>query len=112
MRDKNKRFGYHAVITIKDRLDGDTCVINTSIDKNTKKEIYDEIAEDLEQYYQKIMLRFKDELSKEEIQKKIYNLKHEKKWGNRRIENWFAKFGIEIDLPKQGKIKKGQTVLN
>ena len=110
-RDKDKRFGYHAIVTVKDRLDGSTCVINMGVDKNKKQEITESLEHELKDAYFRVAKSFSDELSKEEIQKKVQYLKHEKNWGNRRIVNWFSKFGIEIDLPKQGRIKKGQTVL-
>ena len=64
MTGKIKRFGFHAVITIKDHINGDTCVINTGIDKDTKKEVYEEIEKDLKQHYGTIMTKFKDNLSK------------------------------------------------
>lgn len=111
MKDKDKRFGYHAIITIRDRLDGSTCVINMSIDKDKKQDIIDSIEHELKEHYPRIAKSFPDELSKKDIRDKIKYLKQDKKWGNRRIENWFAKFGIELNLPKQGKLKRGQTAL-
>lgn len=111
-RDKNKRFGYHAIITVKDRLDGSTAVVNISVDKNKKQDIVGSLEHELKDIYYKIAKTFPDKLSKKDIQDKITYLKQNKKWGNKRIENWFAKFGIEVTLPKQGRLKKGQTILS
>ena len=111
MEDK-KRFSYHATISIRDKLDGTTVVCHMSVDEDTKEKIVAGIEFDLIDIFYRVSKAFPDEFTKEDIQKKITNLKQEKKWGNRRIINWFKKFGIEIELPTQGTLKGGQSFLN
>lgn len=106
-----KRYSYHATISMKDKFDGSTVVCNIHSQADSKEKIYEDIEFQVKDVWLRISKSFPTELTKKDLMEKVAYLKQEKRWGNKRIINWFAKFGIDIDLPKQGRLRKGQIPL-
>jgi len=98
-----KRYTSNITFSFRDELDG-TIVFHIKISAKTIGELIDELDSHLISISDSITRTFHDTLTDEEIQNKIKYFKS-KKWGDKRIKNHFAKFGIDIEA-KQMKEKQ------
>jgi len=114
MRYKDqKRYSIQATITVRDRLLGNTCVMKFTVGQNDKSKLMEKVNEETKRLNKTVL---KDvEITDKYIKDRIADLK-KKGWGNTRINNFFARFDVDADLPKTKrkstrKLKKGQTTL-
>jgi len=93
-------FKYHATIHIRDEMSGTAMLAHITAHASTKEELLSKIEEDSLKYVKQI----KD--YREKDYKDIIKSMKDKHYGNRKIKNHFAKFGITIELPDEKKKKK------
>lgn len=109
MRGNEKRFSFHGRIVVKDKLLGSSMQVDIGdISRDTKTELFKEIEEKLKE--NAAYVATDKEPSKKEIAARIDGMR-EDGWDNRRIANFFTKFGIEVDLPRKKRLKNGQQSL-
>lgn len=109
---EQKRYSIQATITVRDRLLGKTTVMKFTVGKNDKTELMEKVYDETKRL-SKTVLKGK-KITDKYIQDRVKQLK-EKGWGNLRINNFFARFDIDINLPiekRKRKSKKGQTTLD
>ena len=110
--DKEERFVCHARIHVRDSLFGNAMVVTYKHFDDSATALFEEAAGAIERYITTISKD--EEPTQERIKKHIEQLK-EDGWGNKRIINHFAKFGITVDIPekksKEKKLLSGQKKL-
>lgn len=112
MNKEEKRFVCHARIHVRDGLFGNAMVCTYERLDNSSVVLFEDAAKSIEDYISTIS---RDEgVTQKRIQEHIKQLKDDG-WGNRRIINHFAKFGITVDIPEkkseEKKLLDGQKTL-
>ena len=109
---KEKRFVCHARIHVRDSLFGNAMVCTYGRSDDSAVALFEDAAESIEKYINTISRD--EEPTQKRIKEYVEQLKTDG-WGNRRIINHFAKFGIAVDVPEKKSEKKklpnGQKIL-
>jgi len=110
--DKEKRFVCHARIHVRDSLFGNAMVCTYEHFDDSAIALFEDASESIEKYINTISRD--EEPTPKRIKEYIEQLKRDG-WGNKRISNHFAKFGITVDIPEkkleEKKLPNGQKTL-
>ncbi|GAH28774.1 unnamed protein product [marine sediment metagenome] len=112
MNKKEKRFVCHARIHVRDSLFGNAMVCTYERLDDSAIALFEDASGSIEKYINTISKD--EEPTPKRIKKHIEQLKGDG-WGNKRIINHFAKFGIAVDIPEkkseEKKLPDGQKTL-
>lgn len=110
--DKEKRFVCHARIHVRDGLFGNSMVCTYEHFDDSAIALFEDASESIEKYINTISRD--EEPTLKRIKEYVEQLKRDG-WGNKRITNHFAKFGINVDIPEnkseEKKLPNGQKTL-
>jgi len=110
--NKEKRFVCHARIHVRDSLFGNAMLITYAHYDDSAIALFEDAAKSIEKYINTISKDKKP--TPKRIKEYVEQLKRDG-WGNRRIINHFAKFGIAVDIPEkkseEKKLPNGQKTL-
>lgn len=110
---EKKRFKYHMMVSVSDKVMGDAILINADFTADSKEEIFKGIEHEAKNLPKHFINRCVEPLTKEMLLERALEFRNDKKWGNRRIKNWFEKFGFEVKLPDNRVVNKsGQQNLS
>jgi hypothetical protein len=112
MTNDEKRFVCHARIHVRDSLFGNAMVCNYEHFADSAIALFEDAEKSIEKYISTISRN--EEPTQKRINEYIKELKRDG-WGNRRITNHFAKFGITVDITEKKsedkKLPNGQKTL-
>jgi len=119
---KERRYKYHGMISIRDKLLGNSIQVNIGCEGDNRGDLITYIDQHLKESLRHIVkdrdiyIEKNRQLTEKEIDDAVCHFRKDRQWSNRRIINHFAKFGIDIDLEKEKivrkkKLKEGQKEL-